>query len=185
MAYEFLTKTALTDSTCLPYRGMDNSNWAETDCSERMCRNSDRFGNVAFVPSNQSLGVKVAEYGQVLGVEAMKAEIAARGPIACSMWAHSDLFEKYTGGVITDRTKYPGTTHVINVVGWGREEAQGLSYWIVRNSFGTNWGELGYYRAEMGANIYNMESHNCSWAVPDPAATSALRRRSARPGPGR
>ena len=41
----------------------------------------------------------------------MKAEIAARGPIACPMYAHADAFEAYTGGIISDTTKYPGITH--------------------------------------------------------------------------
>ena len=44
----------------------------------------------------------------------------------------------------------------------------------------TNWGELGWYRVEMGKDIFNMESHNCSWATPDPAFVKELRERSAR-----
>ena len=46
----------------------------------------------------------------------MKAEIAARGPIACYMYAHSKGFEGYSGGIITDTTRYDGITHVVVVV---------------------------------------------------------------------
>ena len=34
----------------------------------------------------------------------MQAEILARGPIACSLYAHSAAFEEYTGGIIADPT---------------------------------------------------------------------------------
>ena len=64
-----------------------------------------------FLPANESMVIKVQEHGTVKGVDAMKAEIAARGPIACLMYAHADAFEAYTGGIISDTTKYPGITH--------------------------------------------------------------------------
>lgn len=118
LAYSFATKIGLTDSTCLPYRGMDNSNWGETPCENRMCRDCDRFGSCAYVNASETLAVKVAQFGQVSGVDAMKAEILARGPIACSMYAHADAFENYQGGIIRDTTRYTGTTHVVNVVGY-------------------------------------------------------------------
>ena len=42
----------------------------------------------------------ITEYGTVVGEEEMKAEIFARGPIACSIYAHSAAFENYSSGVI-------------------------------------------------------------------------------------
>ena len=143
--------------------GVDNTNWGESLCSNRMCQTCDRFGTCSYRASNETLKVKVTQFGSVLGVDEMKTEIASRGPIACSMYAHADLFEKYTGGIIQDDTKYNGTTHVVNVVGFSTSSG-GVPYWIVRNSFGTYWGELGYYRVEIGKDIYNMESSKCSWA---------------------
>jgi hypothetical protein len=74
-----------------------------------------------------------------------------------AVYAHSDSFEDYTGGVITDATAYPGITHVVALVGWGTDEASGLDYWAVRNSFGTYWGEQGFYRVQRGINAFNME----------------------------
>ena len=111
LAYEFMANTGITDETCSPYQGVDNTNWAEIKCADRMCRRCDRFGTCRFLPANESMVIKVQEHGTVKGVDAMKAEIAARGPIACLMYAHADAFEAYTGGIISDTTKYPGITH--------------------------------------------------------------------------
>jgi len=188
LAYEFAAEIGLTDETCMPYQGVDNANWGESDCADRMCRRCDRFGTCRFLPRNETTRVFVKEHGIVRGIAAMQAEIAARGPIACLMYAHDPDFENYDGGVITCQncTRFPGTTHVVIVTGWGIDE-HGMKHWVVRNSFGTQWGELGYYRQEMGKDIYNMESHDCSWATPDRTSIEQLLARSgmalATPGP--
>ena len=46
----------LQDETCLPYRGMDYSNWGEALCTGRLCRRCDRFGVCHFVLWNASSG---------------------------------------------------------------------------------------------------------------------------------
>jgi len=42
--------------------------------------------------------------------------------------------------------------HAIRVVGWGEEEQGGrlVKYWIIANSWGTDWGEDGYFKLERG-----------------------------------
>lgn len=83
------------------------------------------------------------EYGNVLGVDEMKAEIYARGPIACSINSEANAFNYYQGGVIKCDSaldvscKSPLTDHVIIIAGWGVEESTGTPYWVGRNSYGT------------------------------------------------
>ena len=71
----------------------------------------------------------------------MTAEIYARGPIVCGVMV-TKPFLKYNGGIFAD---YIGEKiqldHAVSVVGWGIEN--GIEYWIVRNSWGTTWGEDG------------------------------------------
>jgi len=93
----------------------------------------------------------------------------ARGPISCGIDAEPIL--KYTGGIFK-KAGSMSQDHVISVVGWGSAtEADAVSgveageqYWIVRNSWGEFWGEMGYIRVAMGSLA--MEQ-SCAWAVPD------------------
>jgi len=100
----------------------------------------------------------VPDYGHIRGRSAMQQEIMNRGPISCGIDAMPLL--NYESGIYKKRSF--STDHVISVVGWGKDETEG-SYWIVRNSWGEFWGEMGYVRVGFGA--LHVES-GCSWAVP-------------------
>jgi len=102
--------------------------------------------------------VTISDYGSISGAEAMKKEIHARGPISCGIDAAPLL--NYESGIIKEKSM--DTDHVVSVVGWGTDASDG-SYWIVRNSWGEYWGEMGYVRVAFGA--LNLEDQ-CAWAVP-------------------
>ena len=92
----------------------------------------------------------------------MMQEIYQRGPISCSVGS-SQTLQDYTGGIYEDKTGINTTNHVVSVVGWGVED--GVKYWKVRNSWGSYWGEEGYYRQVRGTNNIAIES-NCTFGVP-------------------
>lgn len=37
-------------------------------------------------------------------------------------------------------------------------------YWEIRNSWGTYWGELGFFKLQRGINALNLEAGDC-WCV--------------------
>ncbi|XP_027094422.1 low-temperature-induced cysteine proteinase-like [Coffea eugenioides] len=70
---------------------------------------------------------------------------AANQPVSVAIEGSSRDFQLYLKGVFTGNC---GTAldHGVNVVGYGT--ANGKDYWIVRNSWGAEWGEDGYIRME-------------------------------------
>jgi len=102
--------------------------------------------------------ISISDYGSISGHKAMMKEIFARGPLSCGIDANPLL--NYESGIISDAGE--GIDHVISVVGWGTDPTDGF-YWIVRNSWGEFWGEMGYVRVAKGAL---MVEEQCAWAVP-------------------
>ena len=47
--------------------------------------------------------------------------------------------------------------HSVVIIGWGKEEKTGTGYWIVRNSYGPNWGMNGDFLVKRGSNDFGME----------------------------
>lgn len=78
-------------------------------------------------------------------VAKMKEAIVAHGPITVHMYA-TPQFQGYAGGVFAQTLSGTGINHSVVLVGW--DDTKGA--WILRNSWGTNWGETAGYGSERG-----------------------------------
>jgi len=76
---------------------------------------------------------------------AFKAALQS-GPISVAIDASGSTFSYYKSGTI--EASQCGTTidHAVNVIGYG-SDSNG-KYWLMRNSWGTGWGENGYMKFE-------------------------------------
>lgn len=92
----------------------------------------------------------------------MMNEIYQRGPISCGISATDELVN-YTGGIFIDTSGVQDFNHEVSVLGWGEEN--GTKYWIARNSWGSYWGEGGFFRIIRGVMNLAIEG-DCSFAVP-------------------
>jgi len=139
--------------------------WTCPASMENIARTCDTFPDDGgkCVGLSQFPNATIAEYGHITGAETMKKEIFTRGPIACGVSA--DPILDYPGGVFDDPKADKEVDHIISIVGWGYDPTTGDQHWIVRNSWGEYWGEMGFFRAKLGVNMLGLES-DCAWAVP-------------------
>merc|ERR1712038_1369014 len=99
-------------------------------------------------------------------LEAVMDFVANQGPLAIA--AYASPWGRYSSGVF-DGCPYDGDiaiNHAIVLVGYGTDPNEG-DYWLVRNSWGSGWGEDGYIRlkrestAVCGVNSSPMSGTAC------------------------
>ncbi len=83
--------------------------------------------------------------GSMPSVAEMKDALCKYGPLTVAVYA-SPLFQAYTGGVFNEGNNSHGINHDVTLIGW--DDSKGA--WLIKNSWGTNWGETGGYGTERG-----------------------------------
>eukprot|EP00804_Cyclotella_cryptica_P006446 CCRYP_018069-RA/>CCRYP_018069-RA protein AED:0.11 eAED:0.11 QI:51/1/1/1/0.6/0.5/6/237/374 len=176
--YEFIKAQGFVPyDTCMPYLACSNDSdegfcsAVDTSCSKHnVCRTCSTFSSMGGTCTEIDIfpNATVAEHGtySLLSwnrVHKIKAEIYARGPVAAGINANPLL--DYKGGVIKDGGFVDMLIdHIVSIVGWSVDE-DGDEYWIVRNSWGQYWGEMGFLRIQTGRNLLGIES-SVAWATP-------------------
>ena len=98
---------------------------------------------------------------QVTTEAEIKQEILDKGPITSKMLVFEDLATSYVSGVYSFNMDAPNAildnaligSHAVLLVGWGQNasiDESASKYWIVKNSWGSDWGESGYFKIRMG-----------------------------------
>jgi uncharacterized protein (DUF2345 family) len=127
-ASEYARNTGLPLETCYPYTGSDGT------CSSA-CAN---WQQSAYKIQNWHW---IYHAGTHATVDILKSELATYGPLVTTMAVYSDFFY-YTSGVYAYASGYMAGYHAIIIVGYD-DPGQ---YFIVKNSWGTGWGEQGFFR---------------------------------------
>ncbi|XP_063755341.1 cathepsin S, ortholog 1 isoform X2 [Eleginops maclovinus] len=82
---------------------------------------------------------------------ALQAAVASEGPVAVAVNARLISFHFYRGGLYNVPNCDPKfINHAVLVVGYGT--AAGQDFWLVKNSWGTAWGEEGFIRIARNKN---------------------------------
>jgi len=131
-AYNFVRDTGTPDEECFRYSATDElcgsscGDWAKR--VERIDGWSRFPGNI----KNITNGIKEAVY--------------KNGPVSCAFSVYEDFFSYGSG--CYEHVKRTGPflgMHAVCIVGW---TADGC--WIVKNSFGADWGDVGYFMIKFG-----------------------------------
>lgn len=93
----------------------------------------------------------------------MRVSLKENGPFAVSFEVYPD-FQLYKSGVYVHTSlkdhlnPFEITNHVVLIVGFGHDKKSGLDFWSVKNSWGTEWGEDGFFRIRRGSDECGIES---------------------------
>lgn len=125
--------------------------------------------------SCQSSGLKlftIADYGYVgsssgvPSVQSIKDALVKYGPLSVAVAADTAWSNYRAGTVFAGRAT--GINHAVMIVGWDDSKGR-AGAWIVRNSWGTSWGDGGYMWSEYGANQIGYGAMWCSVNALPPA----------------
>lgn len=87
-------------------------------------------------------------------VEAIQREIMTNGPVEGAFTVYEDLI-LYKSGVYQHVHGRALGGHAIRILGWGVEND--VKYWLIGNSWNTDWGDNGFFRILRGENHCGIE----------------------------
>lgn len=119
---DYVSSHGLCKEEDYPYKGMDQ------ECHDDACKVAVKSVSKVQLPQEDEVSL---------------ANAVAKTPV--SIVLDASAFQFYKGGIITQCTER--INHAVLAVGYDEDES-GMKYWIVKNSWGENWGEKGYVRIE-------------------------------------
>ncbi|CEG48451.1 cysteine protease family [Plasmopara halstedii] len=98
---------------------------------------------------------ELSDYKVVASNEEALLRAVMTGPVTANIDAGGNGFRHYGGGIYDAQdcsNDGVEVNHAVVVVGFGETE-RGEKYWILRNTWGTMWGEDGYMRIARGESV--------------------------------
>lgn len=135
LGMDYVVKNGLNHDSSVPYHAKDTP-CKPTELARLQGRDqpsgSTSLGLTSFtaLPSNKQ--------------EPLMRSLAESGPVAVSA-AANNWFE-YRSGVFDACEKDAVVDHAITMYGYGNDKKVGRKYWLIRNSWGPEWGEDGFMR---------------------------------------
>lgn len=83
--------------------------------------------------------------------EKVLQQAVAVAPVIVLIEADQRVFQLYQSGIISAKACGQNIDHAVQLVGYGEEN--GKDYWLVRNSWGSSWGEDGYVKLERNSGV--------------------------------
>jgi len=135
--WTFLESKGVVTDTCLPYA---SGGGVSPTCSS--------FTKCADGLAIKKYYAKTGSSKWLTTPTTIKTEIVANGPVETAFTVYQD-FMYYKSGIYVYTSGVSIGGHAVKIVGWG-VTSTGQKYWIVANSWGTTWGETGFFRIQEG-----------------------------------
>jgi len=117
----------------------------ETDKAYPYTSGNGDSGTCIYDQSQVVVHISGFKYATTTGNEtAMQAAMMTQGPL--SVCVDAETWQNYQSGVITHGCG-DSLDHCVQIVGWASTSTS-VPYWIVRNSWGTDWGLNGFLWVE-------------------------------------
>jgi C1A family cysteine protease len=84
-----------------------------------------------------------------------------KGPLWVTFQVYDNFYD-YKGGIFS-APRGNVSYHAVLMTGYG--EQNGNPYWILKNSWGPDWGEKGYFRIARGVDMCKIESIKLSYPI--------------------
>ncbi|XP_026783708.3 procathepsin L [Pangasianodon hypophthalmus] len=139
-AYDYVINNGLQASETYPYTSVDTQ-----PCFYDSNKVVAQINDYRFIPTGDE--------------QALADALATIGPITVAVDADHPSFLFYSSGIYEEPRCNPNNlSHAVLLVGYGSEG--GRDYWIIKNSWGTGWGEGGYMRMiRNGSNTCGIASY--------------------------
>ncbi|KAI5651913.1 papain family cysteine protease domain-containing protein [Phthorimaea operculella] len=122
--------------------------WYDTPACRETCENSYKIG----YKQDKRFGKNVYEID--LNEDQIRAELYQNGPVEAVFQVFDD-FLSYKSGVYRHTHGVSIGYHAVKIMGWGVEG--GTKYWLVANSWNTDWGDHGFFKFLRGENHCGIE----------------------------
>jgi cathepsin B len=107
------------------------------------------------VPYQQDEHYGKRAYSISRDVSSIQKEIMTNGPVEVDFDVYED-FLSYKSGVYQHKTGTMLGGHAVRMLGWGTEN--GTPYWLVANSWNSDWGDQGFFKILRGKDECGIES---------------------------
>lgn len=135
LAFYYVMSVGIDTYASYPYTGWANNGTCLYNPANSVTQNN----GWRFIPEGNELALQQA--------------VALVGPVSVSIDASLSSFDSYSGGVYAPANcSTTELDHAVLVVGYGTT-TDGQDYWLIKNSWGTDWGINGYMMMERGVNM--------------------------------
>jgi KDEL-tailed cysteine endopeptidase len=127
LGFKYIIDNGLCTNFSYPYQAMNQ------ECQKDQCSSVVNISNYGDLKPNDELNLKKG---------------VAQQPVSVAIQANKRSFQLYQSGIYSDLDCGTKLDHGVLLIGYGFDFETDTPYWIIKNSWGEEWGENGYIKIQ-------------------------------------